>query len=125
MLEYVEATTGRPCPVPGPAEQIVEQMAELGAWVIGTPEDLIAVITDLARMSGGFGTVLFWGHEWAPFDAVKRSHELIARYVMPHFQGSLAGLVASNTIVRAGADRLHELRSDATAKAKAAPPPGG
>jgi limonene 1,2-monooxygenase len=125
MLEYVEATTGRPCPVPGPAEQIVEQMAELGAWVIGTPEDLIAVITDLARMSGGFGTVLFWGHEWAPFDAVKRSHELIARYVMPYFQGSLAGLVASNTIVRAGADRLHELRSDATAKAKAAPPPGG
>jgi len=125
MLEYVEATTGRPCPVPGPPERIVEQMAELGAWVIGTPDDLIAVVTQLSEVSGGFGTVLFWGHEWAPFDAVKRSHELIARYVMPHFQGSLEGLVASNTVVRAGAGRLHQLRSDATAKAKAAPPPGG
>jgi len=125
MLEYVEATTGRPCPVPGPPERIVEQMAELGAWVIGTPDDLIAVVTQLSEVSGGFGTVLFWGHEWAPFDAVKRSHELIARYVMPHFQGSLEGLVASNAVVRAGAGRLHQLRSDATAKAKAAPPPGG
>jgi limonene 1,2-monooxygenase len=124
MLEYVEATTGRPCPVPGPPEQIVEQMAELGAWVIGTPEDLVAVITALREMSGGFGTVLFWGHEWAPFDAVKRSHELIARYVMPQFQGSLDGLAASNALVRAGAQRLHQLRSEATARAKAAAPPG-
>ena len=125
MLEYVEATTGRPCPVPGPPERIVEQMADLGAWVIGTPDDLIAVISELREISGGFGTVLFWGHEWAPFGAVSRSHELIARYVMPHFQGTLEGIVASNALVRAGATRLHELRSDATAKAKAAPPPGG
>jgi limonene 1,2-monooxygenase len=124
MLEYVEATTGRPCPVPGPPELIVEQMAELGAWVIGTPDDLVEVIERLRELSGGFGTVLFWGHEWAPFDAVRRSHELIARYVLPRFQGSLDGIVASNTIVRAGAARLHELRSAATAKAKAAPPPG-
>jgi limonene 1,2-monooxygenase len=124
MLEYVEATTGRPCPVPGPPDLIVEQMAELGAWVIGTPDDLVEVIERLRELSGGFGTVLFWGHEWAPFDAVRRSHELIARYVLPRFQGSLDGIVASNTIVRAGAARLHELRSAATAKAKAAPPPG-
>jgi len=124
MLEYVEATTGRPCPVPGPPNQIVEQMAELGAWVIGTPDDLIACVTRLREMSGGFGTVLFWGHEWAPFDAVKRSHELIARYVMPRFQGALEGITVSNAMVRAGADRLHQLRSDATARAKAAPPPG-
>jgi limonene 1,2-monooxygenase len=123
MLEYVEATTGRPCPVPGPPERIVEQMAELGAWVVGTPDDLIATVTRLREMSGGFGTVLVWGHEWAPFDAVKRSHELIARYVMPHFNGALDGLTASNAIVRAGADRLHQLRTDATAKATAAPRP--
>jgi limonene 1,2-monooxygenase len=125
MLEYVEATTGRPCPVPGPPERIVEQMAELGAWVIGTPDDLVEVIETLREVTGGFGTLLFWGHEWAPVDAVRRSHELIARYVMPKFQGSLDGIVASNTIVRQGASRLHDLRSAATAKAKAAPPPGG
>jgi len=123
MLEYVQATTGRPCPVPGPPERIVEQMADLGAWVIGTPEDLVAVITELRETSGGFGTVLFWGHEWAPFEAVKRSHELIGRYVMPQFQGTLDGIVASNTLVGAGAARLHQLRSDATAKAKAVTAP--
>jgi limonene 1,2-monooxygenase len=122
MLEYVEATTGRPCPVRGPREKIVEQMAELGAWVIGTPDDLVAALTRLRQMSGGFGTVLFWGHEWAPFDAVKRSHELIARYVVPQFNGALEGITASNAIVRAESARLHELRNDATAKAKTAPP---
>lgn len=124
MLEYVEATTGRPCPVPGPPEKIVEQMAELGAWVLGTPDDLIATIERLHEMSGGFGTVLFWGHEWAPFADVKRSYELIARYVIPHFNGSLTGLTASNVLVRAESQRLHRLRSDATQQAKDAPPTG-
>ena len=123
MLEYVEATTGRPCPVPGPPAKIVEQMADLGAWVIGTPDDLADVIRRLREMSGGFGTVLFWGHEWAPIDAVRRSHELIARYVMPQFQGALDGLVASNALMRAESELLHELRSEATAKAQAVPPP--
>ncbi len=124
MLEYVEGTTGRPCPVPGPPEQIVEQMAELGAWVIGTPDDLVATIRMLQETSGGFGTVLFWGHEWAPYADVTRSHELIARYVMPQLQGSLEGIYTSNAMVRAGAQQLHTLRSDATNKAKAAPRPG-
>jgi len=124
MLEYVEGTTGRPCPVPGPPEQIVEQMAQLGAWVIGTPDDLVATIRMLQEISGGFGTVLFWGHEWAPYADVQRSHELIARYVMPQLQGSLDGIYASNAMVRAGADQLHALRSEATRHAKAAPRPG-
>lgn len=125
LLEYVEATTGRPCPVPGPPEKIVEQMAETGAWVIGTPDDLVEVIGMLREASGGFGTVLLWGHEWAPWPAVKRSYDLIARYVMPRVQGTLAGIEASNAVARAQAARLHELRADATARAKraAGPPP--
>ena len=120
LLEYVEATTGRPCPVPGPPERVVEQMAESGSWVVGTPDDLVDVIGMLTEATGGFGTVLLWGHEWGPWPAVKRSYDLIARYVMPRVQGSLAGIESSNAVARAQAARLHELRADATARAKRA-----
>ena len=77
------------------------------------------------RSAAEFGTVLFWGHEWAPFDAVKRSHELIARHVMPHFQGGSRGSPPQTVWCAPARMTLHQLRSDATAKAKAAPPPGG
>ena len=33
--------------------------------------------------------------DWAPRENVLRSYELLARHVMPHFQGSVAGLAAS------------------------------
>ena len=103
MLEYVEATTGPPVSGARPAR--ANRRADGRARRLGhrDPRGPHHVITELRRISGGFGTVLFWGHEWAPFDAVKRSHELIARYVMPHFQGLLDGLAASNTLIRAGA----------------------
>jgi limonene 1,2-monooxygenase len=117
LLEYVEATTGRPCPVPGPPERIVEQMAERGAWVVGTPDDLVEVIQRLAEVSGGFGTLLLWGHEWARTPAVHRSYELIARYVMPRVQGSLAGIEESNRVARAKAAETHALRTAATRRA--------
>ena len=41
------------------------------------------------------------GHEWAPPDATARSWELLAKEVMPRFQGSLAGIEASNEVARA------------------------
>jgi hypothetical protein len=43
--------------------------------------------------SGGFGTFLLWGHDWAGYDATVRSYELIARHVMPHFQRYTTSLV--------------------------------
>lgn len=133
LLEYVEATTGRPCPVPGPPELIVDQMAERGAWVVGTPDDLVQVVEALREASGGFGTLLVWGHEWARTDAVLRSYELIARYVMPRLDDRLAGIESSNRVARAKADDLHRLRSDATRRATerdgghapSVPPDGG
>ncbi|MFN8108663.1 MAG: LLM class flavin-dependent oxidoreductase [Thermoleophilia bacterium] len=117
MLEYVEGTTGRPCPVPGPSDMVARQMAERGAWVVGTPDDLLDTIEILREATGGFGTLLFWGHEWAAGDAVRRSYELIARYVMPRVRGALVGLEASNAVVRARSAELHRLRSDATRRA--------
>lgn len=120
LLEYAEATTGRPCPVPGPPDQIAEQMAERGAWVVGTPDDLVAVIGALREASGGFGGLLLWGHEWAPRPAVMRSYELVAREVMPRVRGDLDGVYASQAIAREKATELHRMRSAATDAARKA-----
>ena len=110
MFEYVQALTGRPAPVPGPKELAVDQMVEAGSWVVGTPDDLLAFIRQLEERTGGFGTFLVWGHEWAGPEATRRSYELLARHVMPELQGSLDGLRASGDVARAGAARLHEQR---------------
>lgn len=110
MFEYVQALTGRPAPVPGPKDKAVEQMIEAGSWVVGTPDDLTAFIHGLQERTGGFGSFLIWGHEWAGPEATRRSYELLARHVMPVFDGSLDGLNASGDIARARASALHEER---------------
>ena len=53
--------------------------------VIGTPDDAIARIEQLAEKQGEFGAVLLMSHDWADWEETKRSYELYARYVMPHF----------------------------------------
>jgi len=110
MFEYVQALTGRPAPVPGPKHMAVEQMIEAGSWVVGTPDDLIAFIRGLEDRTGGFGTVLAWGQEWAGPEATLRSLDLFARFVMPQFQDSLEGLQASGDVARAKAAGLHQQR---------------
>lgn len=64
----------------------VKAMTETGLAVIGTPEDAVQRIQQLVDESGGFGAFLLMDHNWAPWEAKKRSYELIARYVAPHFQ---------------------------------------
>lgn len=110
MFEYVQALTGRPAPVPGPKDIAVDQMVETGSWVVGTPDDLIAFIRGLQERTGGFGTFLCWGHEWAGPEATLRSYDLLARFVMPEMQGSLEGLRASGDVARARATALHQQR---------------
>lgn len=104
VLDYTEGITGRPSPVPGPRERIVEQMVEAGGWIIGTPDDAVAAIERLQERSGGFGGLLVVANDWAPPDKVLRSYELLARHVAPRFQGSLAGIEASNAVARARAE---------------------
>ncbi len=64
----------------------VDALIESGLAVIGTPDDCIAQIERLQKQSGGFGCFLQLAHNWAPWDATRRSYEMIARYVMPKFQ---------------------------------------
>ena len=74
---------------------LVDALNASGMAVIGTVEDAIAQIERLQDQSGGFGSYLFMGHEWADTEATRHSYELVARYVMPRFQGSSTALTAS------------------------------
>ncbi|MGE3537855.1 MAG: LLM class flavin-dependent oxidoreductase [Candidatus Tectimicrobiota bacterium] len=94
--EYFESTMGRATVIEGPLEKVIDGMVERGAWIIGTPDDCVAGIKRLAEQSGGFGGFLVQTVDWAPREAVLHSYELLARYVMPHFQGSTIGTAASN-----------------------------
>ena len=76
-------------------QDMVDAMNATGLAVIGTPDDAAAQIERLWAKSGGFGTYLFMGHEWADREATLRSYELVARYVMPRFQRTIARLDAS------------------------------
>jgi len=73
----------------------VDVMLDSGHIVIGTPDDAISVLTKLQEKQGEFGCFLHQAHDWADWDATKRSYELYARYVRPAFSGSNANRVAS------------------------------
>jgi limonene 1,2-monooxygenase len=60
-------------------------------WIIGTPDDAIAEIERLQTETGGFGGLLLTTHEWTGSDKIKKSLDLFARYVIPHFRGHTRG----------------------------------
>ena len=83
-----------------------------GAAVVGTPDDLVAAIRNLQDITGGFGVVLGFAHDWADREATMRSWELIARYVVPEINGWVRPQQASAQYV---ADRKGELMAGASA----------
>lgn len=64
-------------------------MVEGSAAVIGTPDDLVATIRQLQEVTGGFGTVIGFVHDWANPEATRRSWDLVARHVVPEVNGYL------------------------------------
>ena len=67
--------------------EAIDFVNSAGIGAIGTVEDARAQVERLWKQSGGFGAMLLLAHEWANPQATKRSYELIAQDVMPHFQG--------------------------------------
>jgi limonene 1,2-monooxygenase len=95
-VDYFRRVAALPlAPDSGDTAVLADAVNATGLAVIGTPDDAVAQIERLARQSGGFGTYLVMGHDWADRAATLRSYELLARYVMPAFQGSTASLTAS------------------------------
>ena len=72
--------------VPPEIDNAYEYLVENRMAVIGTPDDAIDYIERLLEGSGGFGAFLELAHNWADFPQTKRHFELMARYVIPHFQ---------------------------------------
>lgn len=73
-----------------PGEQVDEMIDVInnaGAGIIGTPEQAREQVQRMWDQSGGFGCMLQMGHEWANPAATRRSAELFAAEVIPHFQG--------------------------------------
>jgi len=69
--------------------------AGAGASVVGTPDDLIVAIERMREITGGFGVVLGFCHDWANREATFRSWELVARHVIPAVNGHLRAQQAS------------------------------
>ena len=96
LREYSGGTNGRKAVFDGPMEKVVDNMAEAGSWIVGTPDDCIEAINRLQEQSGGFGGFLVQTVDWTSREKMMRSYELLARYVMPQFQGTVAAPIASN-----------------------------
>jgi limonene 1,2-monooxygenase len=69
-------------------DELVDAVNDSGLAIIGTAADACAQIQRLWDQSGGFGTYMIMGTEWADPWATLRSYELIARFVFPEFQDS-------------------------------------
>ncbi|WP_343709643.1 LLM class flavin-dependent oxidoreductase [Mycobacterium sp.] len=81
-------------------DEMIDIINDNGSGVIGTPERARVQVQRLWDQSGGFGCMLQMGHDWANPAATKRSAELFAAEVMPHFQGQAEPTLAAAT--RAG-----------------------
>jgi limonene 1,2-monooxygenase len=109
VTEYFGETLGNPVP-DVPRDQIVDYMVDHNQWIVGTPDDCIAGIERLQEISGGFGKFMIRVEDWAPRDKIHRSYELLARYVMPHFQGSVEGIQISRDWASERKDALQQNR---------------
>jgi limonene 1,2-monooxygenase len=100
--EYIVGTLQRPGARPfKTGDEAVEKMAysDGTAATIGTPDDLVKKIKSVLEVSGGFGTVVGFVHDWANPENTMRSWDLVARYVVPEINGYLAGLRKSQSFV--------------------------
>jgi len=106
--DYYVGTLGAPMRMPVSSEaEMIKQLHLFGAFV-GTPDDAIAGIQKLLDVSGGFGCFLGLANDWATREKTLRSFDLMARYVMPHFQDTLTWTNRSQQWTAANNQKLME-----------------
>ena len=90
-----EYTTGTLNPVDGKTFKTPDEAVDATAFsdnstaVIGTPNDLINKIHEMVEVTGGFGAVIGFAHDWANRENTKKSWDLVARYVIPEINSML------------------------------------
>ncbi len=116
--EYIVGILGTPQRRPfSDGYEAAKRLEERGGAIFGTPEDALEKIGKLEALSGGFGTILCFVHDWAPRDKMLKSYDLLARYVMPRCQGLVRSIQASADRVQANKAVLMEKSSSAIMKA--------
>jgi len=95
----------------------IEAINEGGRGAIGTPDDALQVLENYWTKTGGFGCILMLAHDWADWEATKRSYELFARYVLPRFEERSAWRSQSMDWMRANREAFSAKRKAASASA--------
>jgi limonene 1,2-monooxygenase len=94
--------------------EMISFINESGIGVIGTPDECTAQIDRLIKQSnGGFGCYLLLGHNWANRQATLNSYELIARHVVPQFQGQAQATVEAARLASAARPELAAVHAKA------------
>src|ERR1700752_4148662 len=117
--QYVVGTLQRPDAKPfrDPDEAVDKAAFSDGASAtIGTPDDLVARIKSVLEISGGFGTIVGFVHDWANPENTRRSWDMVARYVVPEINGYLAGLRTSREFVADNREYFNRARAAVMAK---------
>lgn len=91
IAAYVNRQTGQQPDWANTPKGIIDQwrndtIGEFGQAIIGTPDQAIAQIERLVEKTGGFGTLLILHVDMADWENTKRSYELFASEVVPHFR---------------------------------------
>lgn len=116
QYDYLSHITPSAIDVPSDTDGLADLINETGRGVIGTPDMAAAQIERLLDRSGGFGTYLFQGADFAGWDDTLSSYRLFAEEVIPRFDGMLAPVRASyDRVVGASEDN-----KNATAAARLA-----
>ena len=89
--------------------------------VIGTPRDLVERIEKMIEVTGGFGVVIGFVHDWANRADTFNSWDLVARYVVPEVNGMLDGCRESNKYVIENRRPIPRIRCPR--RLRPAPPP--
>jgi limonene 1,2-monooxygenase len=92
-FDYFQAVAAFPqMAVPGNnVKEMISFVNDSGFGAIGTPDMVNAQIDRLWKQSnGGFGAYLMLAHNWANFDATRKSYDLISRHVFPRWQGQMS-----------------------------------
>jgi limonene 1,2-monooxygenase len=117
--EYITETLQRPgARAYKSADEAVDKTAFVPGAVatIGTPDDLVARIKSVLEISGGFGTIVGFVHDWANLEDTRRSWDMVARYVVPEINGYLAGLRTSREFVVNNREYFNRARQAVMAK---------
>ena len=116
-FDYFQHTAAFPQMDVGTADAVrgmIDFVIEGGIGAIGTADDVGAQIERLWKQSnGGFGAYLMLAHEWANPEATKNSYELIARRVMPQFQGQGYSTTQAKARARAARPELAQQSMEA------------